>query len=137
MGMFDDVRCLYPLRYPEVQGAAFQSKDTPAQILDQYEIRDDGTLWHEVYDTRVEQSDKAPCGFWVHRDNVRWEQVLFSGELEIHHCEGKPPETWYSFRFWFRDGVVKDVIPSVTQFGVNQEAGLDPAAATERTTKHG
>ena len=47
MGMFDYLRCEYPL--PDGFDAAkiwFQTKDTDAQYLDEYEIRDDGSLWH-------------------------------------------------------------------------------------------
>ena len=101
MGLFDEVRCPYPLNCPEVQDAIFQSKDTPTQYFDQYEIRVDGTLWHEAFD---------------HRDNVRWEQVMIDGEIEIHHAIGEAPNMkWYSFRFWFRDGVVRDMIAKVPE----------------------
>lgn len=118
MGMFDDVICQYPLPIPEAQGFWFQSKCTPAQFLDKYEIRADGTLWHLEYDGRIEETDKAPLGFWMHRDNERWEQVDYTGELEIHHYEGEAPHgTWYSFRFWFRDGVVRDVVGHVQRAG--------------------
>ncbi|KKN49359.1 hypothetical protein LCGC14_0643350 [marine sediment metagenome] len=112
MGMFDEVLCRYPLvGCPEVQECLFQSNDTPAQYLDLYEIREDGTLWHEACDYRYETTDEAPLGFYIHRENKRWEQVLFEGELEIH---GGPEDGGeYCFRFWFRDGRVRDFIPSL------------------------
>jgi hypothetical protein len=100
MGMFDEVRCLYPLPWPEAAdfGREWQSKDTPAQYLDLYEIREDGTLWHERHEDKT----------WVH--------VKYTGEIEIHHMAGSPPGRylWYSVRFWFRDGVVKDCVPAKT-----------------------
>jgi len=105
MGMFDEVRCAYPLPWPEVQDSVWQSKYTPAQFLDQYEIRADGTLWHEAYTQRVEESDDAPAGFWIHRENAKWEQVAFTGELEMHELTD---DYWYSVRWWFVDGKVKD-----------------------------
>lgn len=113
MGMFDEVKCKYALDCPEVQDALFQSKDTPVQYLDKYEIREDGTLWHEDYDVRWEESDDSPLGFWMHKDNKRWVQVPFVGELEIHHLvrnDDGSRGVYYSFQFWFRDGVVKDLI---------------------------
>jgi hypothetical protein len=114
MGMFDNVRCEYPLPVDGANEFLFQTKDTPAQYLDDYEIRADGTLWYEEYDARIEETEDAPLGFWMHRENRRWTPLDFTGELEIHHYECESPfGTYYSFRFWFRDGVVKDLIPHV------------------------
>lgn len=114
MGMFDRVRCRYPLPWFEVQEVVWQSKDTPAQFLDQYEIREDGTLWHEAYTLRVEETEESMLGFYLHRDDEHWVPVSdFCGELEIHHTRNMrtSPRIEYSVRFWFRDGKVKDIIP--------------------------
>lgn len=46
MGMFDYVRCQYPLPVEGANALDYQSKDTPAQLLETYEIRGDGRLWH-------------------------------------------------------------------------------------------
>lgn len=114
MGMFDNVVCEYPLPVEGANAFVFQSKDTDAQYLDNYKIKADGTLWHEQYDCRTEESNEAPLGFWVHRENQRWVQIQHTGELEIHHLEGDGFDgTWYSFQFWFRNGVVKDLAHSV------------------------
>ena len=59
--MFDDINCSYPLP-GKVRPRSFQTKDTPAQYLDLYEIREDGTLWHEDYDIE-DQSDPDAEGF--------------------------------------------------------------------------
>jgi hypothetical protein len=61
--MFDYLRCKYPL--PPIDGLnpnelTYQSKDTPAQWCDLYEIREDGTLWHQAYDTE----DRSEQGKW-------------------------------------------------------------------------
>jgi len=112
MGMFDEVRVLWPLPWPEMQDATWQSKDTPVQYLDHYEIREDGSLWHKAYDPRYEEDAEAPFGFVIHHDNERWEREPFVGELEVHggiQREGEP-NRWYSVRFWFRDGLVADEI---------------------------
>ena len=42
MGLFDRVRCRYPLPDPVAQDLEYQSKSTPAQYLHQYEITPDG-----------------------------------------------------------------------------------------------
>ena len=107
MGLFDEVRCKYPLPWPEVQDAIWQSKDTPVQFLDFYVIREDGTLWHEAWDRRVVEDPATPLGCFLYRDNPRWEQVLVNGEIEIHECTDT---AWYSVRFWFRGGKVADMI---------------------------
>ena len=88
MGMFDYLRCHYPL--PVEGGAAleYQTKDTPAQWLDQYEIRTDGTLWHQDYDTE-DRSDPSAEGFarlfgCATRVNERWEPVALTGEVVFY-----------------------------------------------------
>lgn len=104
MGVFDYVTCHYDVPGVEnISKIEFQSKDTDAQYLNQYEIRADGTLWHHAHDIRVEVTDKAPLGAWFHRINERWEQVMFTGEIEIYSGD-------YDIQFWFRDGVVKDYV---------------------------
>jgi hypothetical protein len=104
MGMFDDVRCLYKMPFGDLSGEEFQTKDTNAQHLDNYEIRADGTLWHEEYDIRIEQSDDAPLGIWEHRDNPRWvHESEVTGSIEIYREQ-------YRIVFWFRNGVVKEAV---------------------------
>lgn len=112
MGVYDDVKCYYPMPWSEVQGDTWQSKDTDEQYCGEYEIRADGTLWHHAYDGRWEEDAAAPLGMWFNRDNPRWEQVMHNGEIEIHHYVDPPDQLacWYSIRFWFRDGVVRDAV---------------------------
>jgi hypothetical protein len=80
MGMFDYLRCRYALPVSGANELEFQTKDTDSQYLDNYEIREDGTLWHLVYETRCEEDKKAPLGFWMYRDNKRWERDMMTGE---------------------------------------------------------
>ncbi len=113
MGMCDHVRLKWKLPWPEVQDAVWQSKDTSAQYLDLYEIREDGTLWHLAYDMRVEDEPGTLLGVGMYRDNEQWEQIAAEGEIEVHHGVDLPDESgyaWYRVIFWFRDGLVKDVI---------------------------
>jgi hypothetical protein len=44
MGMFDYVRCEYPLPAPEIQGHLFQTKDTPEPVMRTWVIGADGGL---------------------------------------------------------------------------------------------
>ena len=47
MGMYDHIRCLAPLPDGlDATGIEFQTKDTDEQYLDDYTIREDGTLIH-------------------------------------------------------------------------------------------
>ncbi len=104
MGMFDDIRCKYPLPIDGANGLDYQTKDTESQYCDLYEIREDGTLWHEDYDME-DQSDAAKwkkenpgkevpehidsfcgCGAKV---NKRWTPVSpFTGEIRFYTSYG-------------------------------------------------
>ena len=64
MGMFD---------YINYQGQSYQTKDTPAQYTDTYEIRDDGTLWHKAYDTSIIKDPRSFFGAYYKKENIRWE----------------------------------------------------------------
>lgn len=125
MGMFDDIKCKYPLPVAGANALAYQTKDTPEQWCDLYEIREDGTLWHEAYDTE-DQSDAAKwkaanpghelppemkgwkefCGCMA-RVNKRWEQVAdFTGELRFYTT--LPPRDcgWIEWSAYFERGNV-------------------------------
>jgi len=73
MGMFDYIRveCELPSEVPDIEKAEWQSKDTPAQYLDEYFLTPDGKLEHTEYDTEIEKTDEAPFGFYLHRRNCR------------------------------------------------------------------
>lgn len=47
MGMFDELRCEYPLPDGWQPARLFQTKDTPDQWMATYVLRADGTLWRE------------------------------------------------------------------------------------------
>lgn len=61
MGMFDQIVCKYPLPIVWANELEYQTKDTPSQFMDNYEIREDGTLWHEDY--RIE--DRSAGSKWL------------------------------------------------------------------------
>ncbi len=127
MGMFDELKCEYPLPIPEVQDVIFQTKDTPNQMLDLFVIKADGSLWVEDYD--IENHSKAAlwlkdhpgeelpdelnnfidqCAGSMARVNKREVRSSFNGSInfyEIYHNK------WYEFQALFRDGLlVGDII---------------------------
>jgi hypothetical protein len=109
MGMFDNIRCKWPLPVSGANELDYQTKDTPNQSLDNYEIREDGTLWIEEYD--VENRSEAAKWKKDHpgeevpeelkgwksfigcltRINKRWVQVTdFTGEVAFYTlCDTK------------------------------------------------
>jgi len=95
MGMFDTVKCLYRTPWPDAKDVEWQTKDTDAQCLDNYEIREDGSLWHEEYDPK-DRSDTRVNRRWVQEQDV-------AGQLEIYGRD-------YTIFFWFKNGLVKDVV---------------------------
>lgn len=88
MGMFDYLKCKYPLPGVGDNDLQYQTKDTPAQMIDHYEIRADGSLWHLNYDIE-DRSDPNAQGIArlfgiLGRVNERWEPVPFTGEIRFY-----------------------------------------------------
>lgn len=128
MGMFDDIRCKYPLPVPGANDLDYQTKDTPEQLLDQYEIREDGTLWHENYDTEdhselgrwmaehpgqeapPEVSGLASISGMLTRVNKRWEPVAFTGEICFYTSLGPNHSGWIEFSAYFIGGKINQLI---------------------------
>ena len=115
MGMFDEIRCLYPLPLEGANARVYQTKDTPAQFTDLYEIREDGTLWHEEYDLE-DQSDPNAEGIarifgMCARVNERWEPVDLTGEIRFYDFSkdtiGGPGEGWIEWSAYFVKGNLK------------------------------
>jgi hypothetical protein len=101
MGMFDN------LRY---KGEDYQTKDTPAQLLDNYKIeqsQDDGHwyLWHEEYDTEwVEEPDRFGGGY-MKQSNQRWVACEdFDGNLRFYRSDKDNRNLWIEYRALFMDG---------------------------------
>lgn len=122
MGMFDNVRCKYPLPIAGAGELEFQTKDTPEQFLENYEIREDGTLWLEDYDiedrseygkwTREHPGEEPPesvkgllsfAGFMA-RVNKRQVPVQFTGKIQFYTTLGKQHTGWIEFSAYFVDG---------------------------------
>lgn len=128
MGMFDNLKCLYPLPVDGVNALDYQTQDIQDwPTLDNYEIREDGTLWHQVYDTE-DQSDRGkwlaehpgepepefPLSAWcgcMARINPRWVPEPFTGDVNFYDLLGDPngKSGWIEFRASFADGALKDI----------------------------
>lgn len=72
--------------------------------MDQYEIRADGTLWHQDYDTE-DRSDPNAEGLarlfgLATRVNERWEPVAITGEI-VFYADG------FEFSAYFVGGALK------------------------------
>jgi hypothetical protein len=98
MGLYDTLRCHFPLPVAGAHALEFQTKSTPAQSCDDYELRADGTLWHLAYD-QEDRSDPQAKDLdrlvgTATRVNLRWEPEPMSGELRFYtQLEGQ----WLEF----------------------------------------
>ena len=119
MGLFDYLRCKLPLPVAGANDLEFQTKDTDAQYMDHYEIREDGTLWHQEYDTE-DRSDPNAEGLaalfgCMTRVNERWVQDDMTGEVRFYTYFGdandKQPisERWIEFSAYFASGQLKQL----------------------------
>lgn len=113
MGLYDDLTCTYPLPVPGANALSYQTKDTDAQFLDTYEIREDGTLWHKAYDTE-DRSDPNAEGMLrlvgaMTRINQRWEQVMFTGEICFYTMYGNNDSGWLEFSAYFVHGKINQL----------------------------
>jgi len=88
--------------YINYKGNQFQTKDTPAQALDNYELRGDGTLWYENYDAEWVEEESI-FGGHLKKNNKRWEQCKdFTGIISFYRSIGK--EDWEEFEGTFAEG---------------------------------
>lgn len=113
MGMFDELRCDYPLPIEGANALLFQTKDTEEQFMDQYWIDRSGALMHEAYDIE-DQSDKNAVGYKrmlgiMTRVNKHWEPVAFTGTLNFYTTIGDYHSGWIEFDAVLTNGVLQSV----------------------------
>lgn len=112
MGMFDNIKCKYKLPIDmDLSNEIFQTKDTPAQFIDDYEILEDGVLWHKAYDI-IDKSDPTAEGIkrlhgLLTKTNERWETMnSFTGEIRFYtYINDKGIE----FSSYFHKGKLKEL----------------------------
>lgn len=96
MGMFD---------YIKYRGDEYQTKDTPRQLMDNYEIRDD-VLWYESYDGDWMADDDTLFGGYLEKKNVRWEPLMyFDGQIRFYRS-GANRDTWIEYKALFMNGKI-------------------------------
>jgi hypothetical protein len=122
MGMFDEIRCKMPLPVEidvEHREHWFQTKSLGCD-MDYYEIRDDGTLWRETYETE-DRSDPNAEGLMrlagcMTRINKQWVPCLaFTGEIAFYTQAssigakevGQSHSGWIEFSTYFVRGELK------------------------------
>jgi hypothetical protein len=101
MGMFDYIR------YKEHE---YQTKDTPKQFMDHYEIREDGTLWTENYKSEWIEDPDALLGGYINQYDHVWEQcVNFTGEIVFYRNLDEEYKNWEELSAYFVQGELKFV----------------------------
>ena len=111
MGMFDNLKCHYKLPIDGVENEIWQTKDTPAQFLDNYEIRRVGTLWHEEYDIE-DRSDPNATGLMrfkgsLTKVNKRWVyEEKFTGEIVFYTIKDNK---FINVSAYFHNGTLKEL----------------------------
>jgi hypothetical protein len=98
MGMFDHIH---------YKGKEYQTKDTPAQMLDNYKIEQDldsghWRLWHEEYDAEWVDGEGL-FGGSLKQSNHRWVRCdEFDGEIRFYYY--RSDEDQEEYRALFMDG---------------------------------
>lgn len=85
MGMFDYVHCEYPLPDGHNEAEEYQSKDTPAQGLERYQITADGRLLGRFVERQWVDSD-GPFGGFLREvpGTEEWREVSFHGDIRFY-----------------------------------------------------
>ena len=102
MGMFD---------YITYKGEKYQTKDTPNQMMDNYEIQEDGTLWVEEYDAEFVKDPGHIFGVYLEQKNKRWREcVEFSGKIRFYREDkdrgGFENSAWIEWEAEFKCGLM-------------------------------
>jgi hypothetical protein len=128
MGLFDNIRCKYKLPMPDdlmelrdfkFNEEVFQTKDLEC-AMDFYVIEEDGTLWHEEYDTEDRSNPNAKgferfigCATKVNQRMVRMRD--YTGKILLYSfitfsersTLNLKNDYWVEWSLVFVDGVVK------------------------------
>lgn len=117
MGTYDFLRCCYPLPLAQAQAATFQTRELCNQ-LDEFTLREDGSLWRQAYDT-VEAPlpasglTRAFCS--TCRENFREEPYPYTGSLDFYgeygaHSLSPGNAGWLEMRARFDQGQLVDLV---------------------------
>jgi len=84
MGLYDHIRCHYPLPDGFTEDLEYQTKDTDEQHLGHYTIRDDGALIHHATTHEFKEDAEHPLGISLHREPTGDVVVPFHGALTFY-----------------------------------------------------
>lgn len=95
MGMYDELRCHYPLPVAGANARDYQTKDTPYQYLYRYEITAEGVLRHQEWG--VDEDAKPE---WIGYPD-------FVGEVRFYDLD--KDGGWIEFSAYFVNGMLKEL----------------------------
>lgn len=119
MGLFDYIKCDYPLPDQGMQNAEFQTKDTDAQYMEMYRITTDGRLIHETVTREAVPKSERP-----YPDAEDWRAMIGcirripTGDVEIpYHGDicfyaSDKYGGWHEYVARFTEGRLTRIIPS-------------------------
>ncbi len=86
--MFDTLLVKYPLPLKGANKLEYQTKDFEPCLMDHYEIRENGTLWKQEYDTE-DQSDPTAKGWhrmvgMLTQVNLRWKRQYTTATVHFY-----------------------------------------------------
>lgn len=107
MGVFDYIRCEYPIAAPpELE---FQTKDTDEQYLEEYKIDVNGHLLLHKKERVWEQDPSHILGGYCKVTSSEWVQIKdFRGEINFYAGDSK---VWWEYSALFKDGELIDMKP--------------------------
>jgi hypothetical protein len=101
MGMFD---------YIKYEGREYQTKDTPAQALEYYEIRND-ELWYEDHDLEFIDEPGMLFGGYYKKVNVQWKFLSdFDGAVRFYRMDDDNDNIWIEYKALFMDGKIVKIV---------------------------
>ena len=116
MGMFDELTCKYPLPVAGTNNLQYQTKSLDCE-LDNFEIREDGSLWREAYEVE-DRSDPNAEGLMrlvgcMTRINEHWIEWPHTGEVRFYTALGEREKSgssgWIEYVAYFVDGKLKEL----------------------------
>ena len=101
MGMFDYIR---------FDGYEYQTKDTPNQLLDNYEIKD-GFLYEEQYVSEWIDDENSLFKGYLIKKNEKWvKNENFTGEIRFYRNLDKEYKVWEEFSSFFIKGKMEKLV---------------------------
>lgn len=102
--LYDNILCRHTLPLP-VNDRAFCTKDTPRQFCENYEIREDGSLWYQEYELGQPPEEEDHNPEVIYRVNLRWVPYPYTGVIRFGTSYTVNPRTgWIQFYAEFDNG---------------------------------